>query len=219
MSPTDEIEPMDAAQELDRVRTLGPEVFGDAESRQRWIRRMHDGWLWESAVVVIAVPQAILVALGRAPSSLDFLALGGGLPAAWYLIVSVLGAPDLPPRLYRLWLFLKVVATTLISVALAAILIAGPLGLIGAVPLSVVAGISAIGTASVRRGHTGGVIFPIAVFAILGFVCMGMHFGTAVETDAIRAAEIVAFSIAGVAALLGLFASGTVLDPGRYEAR
>ena len=116
------IDPIDAVQELDRLPDWGRGSFGEFATRQRWLQRVRDGGLWESVVVVIAAPQAILVALGSVPAGVELIVLAGSALPVCYLIATVLAAPELPPFTYWLWLFSKVAATTMTSVAVAALL-------------------------------------------------------------------------------------------------
>ena len=144
----------DAVRELDRLEDWGRDAI-DPELLRRLRRELGSPGVWGCVLTLIGIPQLIVLAcLGfNSPWQLG-AAVGMLLPAA-YVVASAVGAPDLPPNRRRLWLFSKTVGTAVACCGYAAILagsVFAPLALI-ALPAWLIAGVVALGTWHLRRGH------------------------------------------------------------------
>jgi hypothetical protein len=204
-----DIEARDAAEELDRLADWGRGSIS-------W--SSHDGpagpdgrlpaglpaTLAAMVAAVMATPLLLEAATTSGPppwpsvmSTLIVSALLGG-----YVVATVFHGPALPRRELWLWLFAKTAATTMTAVALAAIALAGPFGLVVAVPAGAVASISAIGTFAARHGHALGALPVVGAFAATGYFCLRLHFSAPADNAVAHGIAIAAFCVAAIAALL-----------------
>jgi hypothetical protein len=168
--------------------------------------------------LVVNVPQALVAILvGVPPLQVELGILFGTAPPAGYAVVTGALTPALPARRCRLWLFSKIAATTMTSIALASVLTAGSFGYIVAAPAAGVAAVSAAGTALLRRGILIGSILPITMFSLLGFGCVQQHFERPADNQAVRAVAFAAFCIATILALLTLVAVASSRPPGHDD--
>lgn len=195
--------PSDAAQQLDRLEDWGRGSISGLATRQ-WARQLRHAGPWLAVVSVMAAPQALVAALGGLPLDVELIVLVGTALPACYALATVLAAPVLPSWNYRLWLFSKVAATTMTSLAIAGLLVAGPFGLGVAAPALAVASVSAAGTALIRLGFPGGSILVVAMFSLLGVECMRQHFESSIDTRTVHASGFAALSIATITALLAV---------------
>lgn len=201
-----------AAQELERLPDWGRGSIAPNA------RRLRSVGLWAGVTLVVAVPQALAAILGGGVLlQVELGVLFGTAPPAGYAVVTGALTPALPARSCRLWLFSKIAATTMTSIALASVLVAGPFGLIVAAPAAAVAAVSAAGTALLRRGILIGSILPITMFSLLGFGCVRQHFESPADNQAVRAVAFAAFCTATILALLTLVAVASPQPPGRDD--
>ena len=150
----------------------------------------------------MAVPQAVVVALGGPwAQSAGALLAGSAIPAS-YVIVTGAFKPALPPWRHWLWLCSKIVGATMVSLAGGTVALAGALGIVISGPLLALAFATAVGTALLHRGVVLGALPPIAVLILLGRACMQYHFELPADTMTIHAVAYGAFGVAGILASL-----------------
>ena len=193
----------EAVRQLERLGDLGRGSTPWGEWR-RSPQQMRSRWPAAGALAVLAAPQAIIGGLGGvSPQGELALLIGAAVPAGYVLATGTLG-PALPAWRNRLWLCSKIAGATMTGCALAALLLAGPFGILVAAPALAVAAVTAIGTALLRRGLVVGAIPTIGVFALLGLVCAQYHFGDSADTLAVRGVAVSAFAVAGIIAAIAV---------------